>query len=246
MALFDHEGSGPNHNTNFYFVDKCLPFGSSVSCSHFQRVSNAICHIIKFKSGLKHSITNYLDDFLFTHCVRQQCDELIDQFLDICASIAFPVANDKTERAAPHVTFLCILLDGVRQCLAVPQDKLVRALHLLHKRVDKRKTTVKEIQRLAGTLNFLTKVVHPGRTFLRRMYAKYSNVVDGNSKLKHYHHIKVDQEFKCDCRIRITFLEHANHVTRPFVDFESTEYLSILIGHLPLGKRTTYRTWSPA
>ena len=25
----------------YYFVDKCLPFGSSISCSHFQRFSNA-------------------------------------------------------------------------------------------------------------------------------------------------------------------------------------------------------------
>ena len=28
-----------------YFVDKCLPFGASISCSHFQRMSNALKHI---------------------------------------------------------------------------------------------------------------------------------------------------------------------------------------------------------
>ena len=25
-----------------YFIDKCLPFGSSISCVHFQRFSNAL------------------------------------------------------------------------------------------------------------------------------------------------------------------------------------------------------------
>ena len=46
-----------------FFVDKCLLFGSSISCSHFQRVSNALKLIVKTKT---HSpLTNYLDDFLF-------------------------------------------------------------------------------------------------------------------------------------------------------------------------------------
>ena len=47
----------------YYFVDKCLPFGSSISCAHFQAVSNAIAHIVEFYT--KRKITNYLDDFLF-------------------------------------------------------------------------------------------------------------------------------------------------------------------------------------
>ena len=31
-----------------YFIDKCLPFGSSISCSHFQRFSNALQHLIEW------------------------------------------------------------------------------------------------------------------------------------------------------------------------------------------------------
>ena len=48
-----------------YFVDKCLPFGASISCSHFQHFSNALLHIVNTVTGKTHSITNYLDDFLF-------------------------------------------------------------------------------------------------------------------------------------------------------------------------------------
>ena len=32
----------------YYFIDKCMPFGASISCSHFQRFSNAIAHIVKY------------------------------------------------------------------------------------------------------------------------------------------------------------------------------------------------------
>ena len=36
----------PKTGKVYYFVDKCLPFGSSISCVHFQEVSNAIAHIV--------------------------------------------------------------------------------------------------------------------------------------------------------------------------------------------------------
>lgn len=50
-----------------FFVDKCLPFGASISCLHYQRFSNALQHILEYKAGKvgKNAITNYLDDFLF-------------------------------------------------------------------------------------------------------------------------------------------------------------------------------------
>ena len=43
-----------------FFIDKCLPFGSSISCLHFQRFSDALCHLISFKLrlGSKKRITN--------------------------------------------------------------------------------------------------------------------------------------------------------------------------------------------
>ena len=34
----------PIDGKTYYFVDKCLPFGASISCLHFQRFSNAVKH----------------------------------------------------------------------------------------------------------------------------------------------------------------------------------------------------------
>ena len=34
-----------------YFVKKCLPFGASISCAHYQRFSNALKHLLLFKTG---------------------------------------------------------------------------------------------------------------------------------------------------------------------------------------------------
>ena len=46
----------------FYFVDKCLPFGSSISCAIFQAVSDAIAWIAQIRT--KRPNVNYLDDYV--------------------------------------------------------------------------------------------------------------------------------------------------------------------------------------
>ena len=104
------------------FVDKCLPFGASISCTIFQRFSNALCHLVKFKSGRK-SITNYLDDFLFVAYTRQLCNDMIQTFLDICEKIGVPIVDEKTEWATTELVFLGILLNGIKMILAVPEEK---------------------------------------------------------------------------------------------------------------------------
>ena len=79
---------------------------------------------------------------------------------------------------------------------------------------------VKQLQQLTGYLNFLCKVIHPGRAFTRGMYSKFSNILDGNTKLKPYHHIKLDNEFKFDCQVWKQFLQsnESQVVCRPMLD----------------------------
>ena len=57
------KATNPMDGKTYYFVDNCLPFGASISCSHFQRFSNAVKHIVQFKT--KKDLVNYMDDFFF-------------------------------------------------------------------------------------------------------------------------------------------------------------------------------------
>ena len=70
-----------------FFIEKCLPFGASISCSHFQRFSNALRHIFEHKTGCTMVVTNYLDDFLFVENSEAKCNELVRIFLQICKEI---------------------------------------------------------------------------------------------------------------------------------------------------------------
>ena len=97
-----------------------------------------------------------------------------------------------------------------------------KALKLLNDLTGKKKATVKQLQVLTGYLNFLTKVITPGRTFTRRIYTKYANI---SKNLKPYHHMKLDQEFRFDCKVWRTFLTNFNDavVCRPMIDLSNTQ-----------------------
>ena len=67
-----------------YFLDKNLPFGSSVSCSKFQLFSDSLKHLVEVLTGRHFSCTNYLDDFLFVATNEEDCNMMVRQFLKIC------------------------------------------------------------------------------------------------------------------------------------------------------------------
>ena len=64
-----------------YFIDKCLPFGSSISCAHFQWFSDVLCFLIKYRLRVKKRVTNYLDDFLFITRMLVYYNFMVNQFL---------------------------------------------------------------------------------------------------------------------------------------------------------------------
>ena len=82
------KAENPQNGKTYYFIDKCLPFGHSISCYLFQEVSDAIEHILAYRTK-KHSI-NYLDDFLIANLVKKLCNDHIQAFLDLCEEISFP------------------------------------------------------------------------------------------------------------------------------------------------------------
>ena len=84
----------PKDGQVYWFVDKCLPFGSSISCKIFQDFSSSISHIVAWKAGGDVNV-NYLDDFLFIEYIRSVCNDQVKLFIEICEQICFPIALEK-------------------------------------------------------------------------------------------------------------------------------------------------------
>ena len=169
----------PETEETFYFVDKCLPFGHCISCALFQRFSDALAHMVKFllkvKRGIIHTpLSNYLDDFLFIVLLQIVCKAMMQEFIKMCGQLGVPVSVEKTKWPSTIMIFLGVLLDRHYHLLVVPKEKRLRALNTLRSLLSKQNATVKEIQSLAGLLNFLNQAIVPGRPFMRWMYAKFS------------------------------------------------------------------------
>ena len=142
------------------------------------------------------------------------------------------IALEKTEWASARIVFLGILMDGEFMILAIPQEKRERAIKMLREFIIKKKATVQELQKLCGFLNFLNKAIVPGKAFMRRMYAKCSGNGKSSShkfndptnkfaKLKAHHHVRLDGEFKADCKVWLEFLtdnDFRKIVNRPMID----------------------------
>ena len=219
MMMAEH----PQTGVKYYFADKCMPFGAGISCNLYSEFSNALAHILAYYTNSWYQVTNYLDDFLFIETSEARCNHLVRTFTEICSYLGVPVADDKVVYASPLAKFLGVIMNGNQKLLQVPTDKKNKAIQMLHRIRSKRTATVKDVQELTGLLNFLAKIIVPGRVFTRRMYAKMENKT---SKLQQFHHVTLDAEFRSDSAIWTMFLEQADlyprTLCRPFVDMNLT------------------------
>ena len=200
----------PKNGKIYYFVDKCLPFGSSISCAHFQAVSDAIAH--------KRKTINYLDDFFFAALYKYLCDQQMDKFLEVCKRIRFPVAMEKTFWGSSVMTFLGLLLDADRQIVCLPHERIVKATELIDYFLNPRnkKVTVLQIQQWCGYLIFLCKCIVPSRAFTMKLYNVISGENFGKTPSKQHHHVKIKEENRLDLLVWKKFLANPGVLCIPF------------------------------
>ena len=212
-ALLVLKAYHPETGEEFWFFDKCLPFGASISCKIFQDFSNSVAHLVRYET--KHPLVNYLDDYFFAALRKAICDGQVDVFLRICSEIQFPVSLEKTVWGCTLLIFLGLLIDTVNQLIGIPLEKLEKALDQIEFFLNKqtKKVTVLQVQRLCGTLNFICRGIVPGRAFTRRLYA----IVSGDNLKPHYH-VRITEENRLDLLIWKTFLVNQQAFCRPFME----------------------------
>ena len=112
----------PGTNKMMFFVEKCLPFGSSISCATFQLFSDSLKALIEFATQRYEQMVNYLDYYLFISSSEEECNHLVRSFIELCQEIGCPVSLNKTEWAANFMVFLSILMNGSNSTLTIPEE----------------------------------------------------------------------------------------------------------------------------
>ena len=182
---------GPHDPSRYeYFVDNRLCFGVSCALAIFNRLSNAVVRMMA-RRGF-HSVVNYLDDFLIVGKTKAESQQGLLPLIRLPHSLGFNVSWKKVVSPCQRVTFLGIELDSTTMSLRLPSDKLDRLNSLIASFSAKASASKRQLQSLAGSLNFACHVVHGGRTFLRR-------VIDCINKLKRpSHHTRLSSQFRAD------------------------------------------------
>ena len=205
----------PKTGEKCFFIDKCLPFGSSRSCTIFQEFSDALAYIAKMKIRAEKiarnpALSNYLDDFLFIVLKMCICSAMLKEFLSLCHTIGCPISEEKMETSTEIIVFLGILLNGRLHVVSIPQDKVIKALNLIQEVIELKKVTIKTIQQLTGTLNFLNRAIVLGRAFTRNMYTKLKITNSKGHPLKQHHHVRLGHDFIQDCKMWQMFLNNVD------------------------------------
>ena len=98
----------------------------------------------------------------------------MNNFTKILEDIGIPVATDKTLGPTTLLEYLGLTLDFALQIIGIPEKKCKKCQkhldYLLEIYRVKRKITVKSVQKLARSLNFITQALLASRPFLCSLY----------------------------------------------------------------------------
>lgn len=205
VKIWDIELLGFKFEDRFY-VDKCLPMGCSISCSHFERFSTFLEHHAKSKMS-NGRLIHYLDDFLGGDKDWLGCESVMKGFEECLQGLSVPLATEKTEGPVEVLVFLGLELDSRQMVVRIPRQKIQEIVEKIRGILAASKTTLKAMQSLIGSLNFCCRAIVPGRPFCRRLI----NSICGLTKP--HHHLRINKGIKLDLEMWLEFFENFNGIS---------------------------------
>ncbi len=192
--------SGQDKST--YMVDTRLPFGAKKSPMIFNELTQAVRRIMAAKGFT--NIVVYLDDFLVVESSYEQCKATMNVLLGVLRELGFRISYKKIEGPTLRLLFLGVILDSISMTLELPKSKCDELRQCLASVKDRSKVTKKELQSLAGKLNWASLCIYGGRSHLRR-------VLDKMNELKRpYHRTRVSRDLRADIDWWLCFMDTFN------------------------------------
>ena len=187
------------------YVDTALPFGLCSAPKIFTTIADAVEWIVR-QEGVKFAI-HCLDYSLVVGALDSpECAEALDTLRRVFSHLGLPVAIEKLEGPWYCLNFLGFELDSLSMVIRLPQAELTELQQLIQSWVHRRSCTRGELESLVGKLAHASKVVQPGKTFMRRMF----ELLAGTRQA--HHHSRLSVSFRSDLLWWATFLESWNGV----------------------------------
>ena len=186
----------------YVYVDTCVLFRSRHGSQIFQRVSDAVRHIMR-RHG--HKVINYVDDYV-GFGVPSDARRSFDLLYDLLQKLGLTVSQKKLVAPATSVICLGVEINTISGTIAIPADKLRQISDTVKDWTHRKTCSRRQLQSLLGHLLYIHKCVKPARYFLNRMLQTLRS---------NYGHttIKLDPEFHRDLRWFERFLPLYNGVS---------------------------------
>ncbi|XP_076078791.1 uncharacterized protein LOC143048808 [Mytilus galloprovincialis] len=144
----------------FTLFDRKLPFGSKLAPGIFHRLSQAVRRIMSRKGF---TIVAYLDDFFICEQTKSRCKEALNVLITLLRYLGFAINWSKVVDPCQQITFLGVEIDSSTMEVRLPSDKLAVLKAELLAFTKRSHASKKQLQSLAGKLNWASAVIRGGR-----------------------------------------------------------------------------------
>lgn len=186
-----------------YMRDNYLCFGLRCAPSIFTRISDAVARIFNRIVNRKDIfICNYLDDYLLICPTDIDCQWAQRVLINILRRLGLSISWDKITGPNQCIKYLGLEISSLDMQIRLPQDKLLRLKEELHKFLEKKSASKRQLLSLCGLMSFCSTVIKGARTYSRR-------VIDLANSLKRLHY---------KCRVSAAFRKDLTEFWIPFMD----------------------------
>lgn len=178
--------------------DTKLPFGARLAPSIFSRISGSVKRMFERKN-INASVIVYLDDFLIVAATFEDCLQALSILITLIRRLGLNVCWKKVVDPCQRIVFLGVELDSLEMCSRLPMDKLVQLRETLAKFSRLKRASKRQMQSLAGKLNWAAAVVRGGRVFLRSILNDINALKAGRDRMRLSAHVKADINWWLAC-----------------------------------------------
>ena len=163
-------------------VDTRLPFGRKSAPGIFHQITQAVKRMMARRDYSL--LVVYLDDFLIIGETKEACQEAYDALCNLLVALGFQLSSTKLIPPTQCLVFLGAEIDTVNMSLSLPQAKLEDLKSVVLSFLHRQQASKRQLQQLAGKLNWACKVVYGGRTLLRRVLDCLNTLTNPSSRCR--------------------------------------------------------------